>query len=541
MSEENNHKKIEIELRERVKELECLYAISSELESTKNLAEAFETSIHHLIRGFQFPEVTTAQLTIDKTVYGDRECKKNAKTLLKEHIVIDGQKRGTVQVCYREKNKAFMSEEKRLLREVARMVSKAVERQDLKIKSEKYVKKIESLLKEKTYEIEKADKKNRALIELSEELDKSRRELRTFFDSITDTIIVIDSDFNLKMSNKRPIGNSGKCYEKLFQSDSICDDCPASKSFQEAKPISIVKNISDQYYRLQSFPILSDKGSVYNVLEKCSNITQEKQIEFQLHESYKLASLGKLVAGIAHEINNPNTFIRGNIKIVQEAFEDILPILDSHCRENRGLKIARLSYEVFKENISILVRDMLNGANRIKKIVDGLRKFARKDEGLLTDEVDINSVVESSLRLVGNQIRRNATIHINLDKNVPIVKGNTQKLEQVMVNMLMNAHQAIENSIGMIGVETSCDKRNNEILIKIKDNGCGIAVADIKNIFDPFYTTKRDKGGTGLGLSITYGIIKEHNGQIEVDTKLGSGTTFTIHIPITTSFTEREE
>ena len=173
---------------------------------------------------------------------------------------------------------------------------------------------------------------------------------------------------------------------------------------------------------------------------------------------------------------------------------------------------------------------MLKGANRIKKIVEGLRKFARKDEGLLIDDVDINSIIESSLRLVGSQIRRNATIKINLGKNIPIFKGNIQKLEQVMVNILINAHEAIDSDNGVISVKTIYDKKNKEIIIKINDNGSGIERENIKNIFDPFFTTKRDKGGTGLGLSITYGIIKEHNGKIEVDTKLGSGTTFTIYI-----------
>ncbi|MFC1551323.1 ATP-binding protein [Candidatus Latescibacterota bacterium] len=535
MTTYNNKNDISIEtaLRERIKELECLYSISIELKSAENPVEAFEKLIQHLINGFQFPEITTATLEIDSTIYGDRNSRdKKSKRTLKEDITINGQRKGHIQVCYKE-DAAFLEEEKKLLREVSRMISIAVEKQDLITKSEKHIKKIEDLLNEKTHKIEEANKRNISLFKLSGELDKNRKKLQTLFDAITETILVIDSDFNITMSNKEHIGNSGKCYRKLFKTENVCDGCPAIRSFKEGKPSSIVKNISNEYYKMQAFPILKDNGSVYKVIEKCSNITQEKQIEFQLRSSYKLTSLGKLVAGIAHEINNPNTFIMGNIKIAQEAFHDIFPVLDSHYRQNSDLKIARLPYEIFKENMSILLKDMLSGTNRIKKIVDGLREFARKDEGTLTDDVDINNIIETTLRLVGTQLRRNATIHINLDKDVPVIRGNIQKLEQVMVNMFMNAHEAIESDNGMISVETKHDKKNNETVIEINDNGRGIEKKDVKNIFDPFFTTKRDKGGTGLGLSITYGIIKEHNGRIEVDTKLGSGTTFNIFIPCT--------
>ncbi|MFC1693512.1 hypothetical protein ACFL1R_08415, partial [Candidatus Latescibacterota bacterium] len=448
-----NDIKIKTALRERIKELECLYNISFELESAKKPCYAFEKVILHLIQGFQFPEITTAKLKINSTVYGDKKCgDKKLKQMLKQNITIDGVKIGYIQVCYTD-DAVFLVEENKMLKEISLMISKAVEKQDLITKSENYVKKIEDMLREKTTEIKKADKRNISLVEQTEELDKNRKKLQILFDSITDTIVVIDSDFNITMSNKKDIGDRGKCYKKLFKSNTVCQDCAAPRSFKEGKPISIVKNISNQYFRLQSFPILNNKGNVDKVIEKCSNITQEKQIEIQLHESYKLASLGKLVAGIAHEINNPNTFIRGNIKIVQEAIQDILPILDSHYNENCDLKIARLPYEIFKNNISVLLTDMFSGANRIKKIVDGLREFARKDKGMLTDDVDINYIIETTLRLVGTQIRRNATIHIDLDKNVPLMKGNIQKFEQVMVNMLMNAHESIEGDNGVICVK----------------------------------------------------------------------------------------
>jgi len=235
---------------------------------------------------------------------------------------------------------------------------------------------------------------------------------------------------------------------------------------------------------------------------------------------------------VAHEINNPNTFIRGNIKIIDEAFGDILPMLDHLYEENKDLKIARLNYEVFREHIPVLLDDMMGGANRIKKIVDGLRNFARKDEGLLTDDVDINYLIQNHLRITTKEVRKHARLESNLSPTIPIFKGNIQKLEQVLMNMLINAAQAVETDDGLVVVETNMNKTTNEVIIKISDNGKGMDDNTKKHIFDPFFTTKRDKGGTGLGLSISYGIIQEHKGRIEVVTQKGKGTTFTIRIPI---------
>ena len=343
------------------------------------------------------------------------------------------------------------------------------------------------------------------------------------------------------MSNQHTIGNKGKCYEKLFKKGSICQDCPAIKSFKTGKPTVIEKKEDNKYYLINTYPTLSNNGNVDKIIAICSNITKQKQMEFQLLQSYKLASLGKLVAGVAHEINNPNTFIRGNIKIIKESFNDIFPILDNYFDDHKDLTIARLKYDIFEENIPILIDDMVSGTNRIKKIVDELRNYAKKDEGLLIDDIKINNIINNSLRLIDNQIRQHASVELELDPNIPKFKGNIQKIEQVIVNLLLNASQAIENGKGKIAVETRFNKELSYVIIKVKDNGKGMDEKTKKSIFDPFFTTKRDKGGTGLGLSISFRIIKEHYGRIEVNTKLNHGTTFRIYIPIKTMEQKKEE
>jgi two-component system NtrC family sensor kinase len=251
-----------------------------------------------------------------------------------------------------------------------------------------------------------------------------------------------------------------------------------------------------------------------------------------MFQSYKLASLGKLVAGVAHEINNPNTFILGNLGIVQEAFDDIFPILDKQYEIDDELKIARLNYQVFRENISILVKDMVNGANRTKKIVEDLRNFAKKDVEELNDQIDLNFIIRNHLTLTEKHVKKHARLEFELNENIPPFKGNLNKIVQVFLNLIMNASEAIESDSGLIKVKTDFDEVKKEILLYISDNGTGIDESIMKDIFDPFYTTKRDKGGIGLGLSITYGIVKDHGGKIEVKSRKSGGTTFTLRFPL---------
>jgi len=278
-------------------------------------------------------------------------------------------------------------------------------------------------------------------------------------------------------------------------------------------------------------PIFNNKNEVEGIIEFYRDITYKKTYEQQLQQADKLASLGQLVSGIGHEINNPNQFIRGNIKIIQQAFDDILPIMDAYHSENPDLKIARLKYDFFRQHILTLVDDMANGSERIKRIVKDLKGFARKDEGLLIDKVDINNVIAESTRLVHNQVHNYAEIELELGNNIPIFQGNAQKIEQIIINLIINASQAMpEDKRGLIKVLTYIEK--NEIVVKVKDNGKGMSEGTLNKIFDPFFTTKRAKGGTGLGLSIAYRIIEEHKGTISASSKLGEGTTFTIRFSI---------
>lgn len=260
---------------------------------------------------------------------------------------------------------------------------------------------------------------------------------------------------------------------------------------------------------------------------------QLRTMQAEMTQTEKLASLGALVSGIAHEINNPNTFIRGNLSLISEALADILPRLDEIASRTPDLRIARLPYSEFRAQIELLVADMAHGADKIMTIVNDLRKFARRDEGRLDEEVCINAALRSCLRLVHNDVDWVAKVELALEPDLPMFRGNVQKIEQVILNIIINAAQAIEEAKrpGIIRVETRADGAG-QIVLEVTDNGVGMTDDVMRRIFDPFFTTKRPKNGTGLGLSIAYGIVSDHGGTIEVRSRCGEGSTFTVKIPL---------
>ena len=507
---------ISSELKERVKELQCLYSISHEINAAKTFEELFENTADRMSNGFQFPDLTSVTIKLDKKDYGDKESSEPTISI-EEKIIVEGDERGLIKVSLSGGEK-FLEEEYALIKEIADSFSKTIERVESRADLEK-----KKLILER---------KNLKLLELTEECARNREELETLIDAITDRIYVVDRDGNMSMSNDKDIGDVGHKFEELCKSELQDEKSPIMKVFIAGKSINFVKKLNNLYFSIRVYPIFSQKDNVEKILVICRNVTEKKELENQMLQSNKLASLGKLVAGIAHEINNPNTFIRGNLNIIKESFDDIFPIINKYYKEQTDMKIARLDYNVFRENIPLLINDMFEGSNRIKKIVDDLRNYARKDEGFLTDDVDINLVINNAFRLVESQTRRMAHTKLQLDENLPIFKGNFQKLEQVMVNMIMNAAQSINGQKGKVLINSTSPDGGEHVEVKISDNGKGIDEEIINSIFDPFFTTKRDKGGTGLGLSISYGIIREHGGEINVTSKSGEGTEFRITIPV---------
>ncbi len=256
----------------------------------------------------------------------------------------------------------------------------------------------------------------------------------------------------------------------------------------------------------------------------------------QLVQTEKMASLGQLVSGIAHEIKNPLNFIYGNTHFLSDyaqKLQDLVECFDklpSISPEDR-LEVRRLKesvhYSFIKEDLKILIDNFAEGARRINTIVSDLRAFSRMDTDTIS-EVDLHASLEMSLNLLRNQYKNRIEIHKEYG-NIPKIQGFAGKLSQVFMNLLSNAFHAIQRN-GDVWIRTR--SINGDIEIEIEDNGAGIANESLKRIFEPFFTTKPIGQGTGLGLSISYGIIEQHQGKIHVTSVPQKGSCFTVRLPI---------
>ncbi len=285
--------------------------------------------------------------------------------------------------------------------------------------------------------------------------------------------------------------------------------------------------------------IRDDNGNIVAIEGFITDITEHKQAENlakqqeqQLLQADKMATLGVLVSGVAHEINNPNNYILLNGKILARVWKDIQSILREHYQESGDFLMAGMPYSKAHKKIAQLIHGITEGAERIQKIVQSLKDFARQDRGDLNQLVDVNKVVESAIIIVQNLIKK-STEHFTVEygENIPPVKGNFQQLEQVVINLLTNACQALSGSGGGLSIRTEFEASSQRIFITVKDEGSGISPENMKHIMDPFFTTKRDSGGTGLGLSISYNIARAHQGNLRLQSQLGEGTTAVLTLP----------
>lgn len=264
-------------------------------------------------------------------------------------------------------------------------------------------------------------------------------------------------------------------------------------------------------------------------LERANKDLQEAQA--QLVHSAKMGSLGQVVAGVAHELNNPIGFIYSNIGILKdyiEKYDDLIKIAEDNPKKLKATK-KEYDYDYMVKDVPKLIRSCEEGAKRVRDIVLNLKNFSRSDE-LERKEYNLEEGLESTLEILKSEFKDRIKLHKNF-QGVPSIHCYAGQINQVFMNILSNAVQSIDGK-GDIWVSTK--KKGLEIIISIKDNGKGIPEKVLGKIFDPFYTTKPVGKGTGLGLSISYGIIEKHNGQILVDSVVGKGTEFSIILPLVT-------
>lgn len=278
---------------------------------------------------------------------------------------------------------------------------------------------------------------------------------------------------------------------------------------------------------LRAFEQLETEIAERKRAEELAKIQQQ-----QLMQADKMATLGILSSGIAHEINNPNNFILLNAKIFSRVWNDLMPILQEYYKNHGDFIMGGMPYTQAHERIGQLISGMSEGAQRIKKIVQGLKDFARQDAGDMNGSVNINSAVEASVLIVGNLVKKSTSrFSCEYGADIPEIRGNVQQLEQVVINLITNSCQALQDRDAGLLISTSYDRDSDMITIKVRDEGVGISPENLRHIMDPFYTTRRDSGGTGLGLSISYNIVKAHGGDLRFTSEQGKGTTAVVTLP----------
>lgn len=262
---------------------------------------------------------------------------------------------------------------------------------------------------------------------------------------------------------------------------------------------------------------------------------QLERLQAQIVHSEKMASLGQLAAGIAHELNNPVGYVYGNLELLERCTDDLITLLDFYDSQALGDSISeqagkikeRIDYEATRDDLVSIISDCRDGTERVRDIVQNLRTFSRLDEAEFKP-TDIHEGIDSTIRLLSRYFSGGNVRLLRDYGELPIVDAYSAQLNQVWANLLINAAQAIGPN-GEVVVQTR--HVDETILVTVRDDGCGIEPGTVKKIFDPFFTTKPVGVGTGLGLSISFGIIERHGGKINVHSEPGNGSSFTIVLP----------
>lgn len=382
------------------------------------------------------------------------------------------------------------------------------------------------------------------------ELRQSERKIRELsqhfqivLDGIPDCITLVSKEMKVVWSNKGKadyfiISSSSNseeyCCNVLYNRTTICDNCPAIRAFQSGETEeSTITTPDDRVLEVKAFPVMDGATDVSYVIMLASDITEKNRLIEEADRTRRLVALGELAAGVAHEINNPNALILLNAELLKKACGDAAPILQRHYEQSGDFSLAGLPYSEMRCELPHLFAEMFESAGRIKRIVRDLKEFAFADAQDQREYVDINQVVKTVIRLVDNTLIT-ATNHLTVDlaEDLPNFYGNLQHIEQVVVNLVMNACQALPDKEKGIKIATWLHTERKSCVIMVRDEGAGISKENLPYITDPFFTTKRQSGGTGLGLSVSTRIVKNYGGSLEFHSELNKGTAVYFYLPV---------
>lgn len=398
------------------------------------------------------------------------------------------------------------------------------------------------------------------LLRLFYQVETAKREWEKSMDCVPDIVILADRNRNIKRCNKALTAFTGQKYLEILGKNWI--ETLTSRGLSApawyGRGIEVSHAPSGRWFVLDTYPATELKAvdAVVIVLHETTNIKQLtdrlisanrklshayeelKATQARILQQEKMASIGQLAAGVAHEINNPMSFISSNLSTLGKYMERILQFVRAQSEALAGCtstetvlavneKRAGLKIDYILDDSQKLIAESLDGADRVRSIVQNLKNFSRVDQAE-SKSADINECIETTLNIVWNELKYKAKVVKELG-NIPLTRCYPQQLNQVFMNLLVNAAQAIEGR-GEIRIRSWAE--DGSIFVSVSDTGCGIQQENLNRIFEPFFTTKEVGKGTGLGLSITYDIVKKHRGDISVESEVGKGTTFTVRIPI---------
>ncbi|OGQ04117.1 MAG: hypothetical protein A2W61_04775 [Deltaproteobacteria bacterium RIFCSPLOWO2_01_44_7] len=341
------------------------------------------------------------------------------------------------------------------------------------------------------------------------------------FDAIADPVMIVTKNYNVDRANLTVAKVGGeeitrvagkKCFEVFAGRHQPCENCPLTKTLEkgEGRFALLGNKIKSHDFEAHAYPFFDEKGDLTSAVMYYRNVTEELRLKQEVIQQEKMAAIGMLAGGVAHEVNNP----LGGIL----AFTQLL------------LKRLDKQSETYEDLLEIE-----RAATRCKKIVQELLDFSRISKEKEKCLVSVNALFEKVIPFIQMEIRSlNIDVNFNLESNLPQVMAVPNRLQQVFLNLMTNACHAMPHG-GKLIIQTLFDKEAKEVVVELKDTGCGIPKEIQTRIFEPFFTTKDPGKGTGLGLSISYRIVKENNGHIEVDSEVGKGSNFRIRFPAATT------
>jgi len=487
-------KQAEHNLYERMKELRCLYSITSIAGRPDiTLDEVYQEAVWLLPDGWQYPEITCARITLNGKEFKTDNFKTTEWRQLAD-INVGGCKKGTIEVCYLKARPeidegSFMKEERQLIADVARRLGEITERK-----------------------------------RAEEQLRQSEEKLRLMFESVTDGITVTGLNGVITEANERTMEMHGvgskdeilgkSAFELIAQHDHQRAMLNMQKTLEGVSvrniEYSLLKADGSEFPGELSASVLRDaSGNPVGLIAITRDITERREMEEQLIVADRLASVGEMAAGIAHELNNPLTSVIGLSQLLAE--------------------------EDMPDDTKQDIKAIYSEAQRAAAVVKNLLSFARK-HAPARQSTQINNVIEDVLKLRAYEHRvNNIQVNSQLDAGLSEIMVDYFQMQQVFLNIILNAEGAMNEAHNQGVLTINTGRVNGNIMVSVTDDGPGIAKENMSQLFDPFFTTKEVGKGTGLGLSICYGIVGEHGGRIYAESEPGKGATFVIELPVDNS------